>query len=219
VSQQTAQTFLFADLAGYTALTEVHGDEEAAKLVADYCASIRALLPDHGAEEIKTIGDALLIYVPQAGDAVRFGLRVAHEVGAQHGFPAVRVGMHHGTAIEREGDYFGRTVNIAARVSALAGAGEVLVTGAVVEAAGSVESVRFIDRGRHPLKGIEEPVNVYLASAGAEETPEGLPIDPVCRMGVDPERAVGVLVHEGTRYYFCSMHCAKRFAEQPDRFV
>ncbi len=69
------------------------------------------------------------------------------------------------------------------------------------------------------MKGIEEPVQVYFASAGAEETPEGLPIDPVCNMGVDPERATGMLVNEGGRYYFCSLHCARRFAEGPDRFV
>ena len=200
-------------------MTEVHGDEEAVRLIGDYCGSMRKLLPRYGADEIKAIGDALLVRVPDAGQAVQLGLRVAREVGAQHGFPAVRVGMHHGPAIEQDGDYFGRTVNIAARVSAMAGAGEVLVTRAVMDAAGPVESVGYIDRGRHPLKGIEEPVQIYLASAGAEETPEGLPIDPVCRMGVDPQRAAGMLVHEGARYYFCSLHCARRFAEKPGSFV
>src|SRR6266540_1883216 len=124
-----------------------------------------------------------------------------------------------GEAMEREGDYFGRTVNIAARVSALASAGEVLVTDEVVEAAGQVESVRFIERGRHPLKGIEDPVLIYLASPGAQESPEGLPIDPVCHMAVDPERAAGMIVHEGTRYHFCSVHCVRRFAAEPEGFV
>lgn len=220
MNDREAQTFLFADLASYTVLTEVHGDEEAVRLVDDYCAAMRRLLPEHGAEEVKTIGDALLVRVPDAGHAVRLGLRAAHELGgARHGFPSVRVGMHHGPAIERSGDYFGRTVNIAARVSALAGAGEVLVTDDVVEAAGAVESVRFIERGRHPLKGIEDPVLLYLASAGAQETPEGLPIDPVCHMAVDPDRAAGMLVHENTRFLFCSLHCARRFAAEPDRFV
>jgi YHS domain-containing protein len=110
-------------------------------------------------------------------------------------------------------------VNIAARVSALASAGEVLVTDEVVRAAGEVESVRFIDRGRHPLKGIEEPVLIYLASQGAQESPEGLPVDPVCHMAVDPRRSAGVIVHEGVRYHFCSMHCVRRFAGEPEQFV
>jgi len=213
------QTFFFADLAGYTPLTEVHGDEEALRLVEGYEQTMRELLPAYDAEEVKSIGDALLVRVTLAKKAVELGLRVAREVGAQHGFPAIRVGMHHGPAIERGGDYFGRTVNIAARVSALAGAGEVLVTDAVVDAAGEIDGVRFIDRGPHPLKGVDEPVAIYRASAGAEERSDGLPIDPVCRMVVHPERAGGMLVHEGTHHYFCSMHCARRFAEDPARFV
>jgi adenylate cyclase len=220
MSEPARQTFLFADLASYTALTEIHGDEEAIRLVDDYCSAMRQLLPEHGAQEVKTIGDALLLRIPAADQAVKLGIRAARDVGgAEHGFPSVRVGMHHGPAIERDGDYFGRTVNIAARVSALASAGEVLVTDDVVEAAGHVKSVRFIERGRHPLKGIEDPVLIYLASAGAQESPEGLPIDPVCHMAVDPERAIGMVVHEGTRYYFCSVHCVRRFAGEPEQFV
>jgi adenylate cyclase len=220
VQDPQAQTFLFADLASYTVLTEVHGDEEAVRLVDDYYDAMRRLFPEHGAHEVKTIGDALLVRVPHAGQAVRLGVRAAHELGAaQHGFPSVRVGMHHGPAIERSGDYLGRTVNIAARVSALAGAGEVLVTHDVVGAAGDVKTVRFIERGRHPLRGIEEPVLLYLASTGAQETAEGLPIDPVCHMAVDPDRAAGMLMHEGTQFFFCSLHCARRFAAEPERFV
>ena len=220
MGERQPQTFLFADLASYTALTEVHGDEEAVRLVDEYCGAMRLLLLEHGAHEVKTIGDALLIRVPAADQAVRLGIRAAREVGAaEHGFPSVRVGMHHGPAIERSGDYFGRTVNIAARVSALAGTGEVLVTDDVVQAAGEVESVRFIERGRRQLKGIEEPVLIYLASPGAQDSPEGLPNDPVCHMAVDPERATGMIVHEGSRYYFCSVHCVRRFAGAPEQFV
>jgi class 3 adenylate cyclase len=213
------QTFFFADLAGYTALTEVHGDEEAVRLVEGYENTMRQLLPRYDAEAIKSIGDALLVRVPSAKKAVELGLQVTREVGSQHGFPAVRVGMHHGSAIERGGDYFGRTVNIAARVSALAGAGEVLATREVVDAAGDVGAVRFIDRGRHSLKGVDEPVAIYLVSSGAGRATDELPIDPVCRMVVHPERAGGMLVHEGTQHYFCSIDCARRFAEDPTRFV
>jgi adenylate cyclase len=220
VAETIPQTFMFADLASYTALTEVHGDEEAVRLIEGYCAAMRGLLSEHGAHEVKTIGDALLVCVPEAAAGVRLGIRAARDVGgAGHGFPSVRVGMHHGPAIERAGDYFGRTVNIAARVSALAGAGEVLVTHAVVQAAGDMERVRFIERGRHPLKGIEEPVLIYAASPGAQESPEGLPLDPVCHMAVDPERAAAMVVHEGVRYYLCTPQCARTFINGPEQFA
>ena len=220
MAEPIAQTFMFADLASYTALTEVHGDEEAVRLVEDYCAAMRGLLSEHGAHEVKTIGDALLVCVPEAAAGVRLGIRAARDVGgAGHRFPSVRVGMHHGPAIERGGDYYGRTVNIAARVSALAGAGEVLVTDAVVRAAGDIERVRFTERGRYPLKGIEEPVLIYAASPGAQESSEGLPLDPVCHMAVDPERAAAIVVHEGVRYYLCTPQCARRFINGPEQFV
>jgi adenylate cyclase len=214
-----SQTFLFADLASYTVLTEVHGDEEALRLVEQYCEGVRRLLSEHGGYEVKTIGDAMLVRVPDAGQAVRLGVHVAVELGgAAHGSPSVRVGMHRGTAIERSGDYFGRTVNIAARVSALARAGEVLVTDEVVRAAGEIESIRFLERGREALKGIEEPVLIYRALAGDHPSSEGLPIDPVCHMAVDPERAAASVLHEGRRYYLCSLRCLRQFAADPERF-
>src|SRR5712691_6014424 len=90
------QTFLFADLAGFTALTEAHGDEQAADLAAEFCRSVEQILPAEGSEVIKTIGDAVMLRVSDPADAVRLGMRIAHEIGAQHGFPIVRVGMHTG---------------------------------------------------------------------------------------------------------------------------
>src|SRR3954470_17663694 len=100
-------TFLFADIAGFTALTEAHGDHDAAALVADFCRSVRAELPASGGTEVKTIGDAVMLTIPDPAAAIRLGLRITHELMRGHGAPAVRVGLHHGPAVERDGDYFG----------------------------------------------------------------------------------------------------------------
>jgi YHS domain-containing protein len=100
-------------------------------------------------------------------------------------------------------------------VSAIAAADEVLATGTVLDAAGEIEGVRFHERGRHTLKGVSEPVSIYLASRGPVTK---LPIDPVCQMAVDPRRAAGTLEYEGTRYHFCSLDCARRFMERPQQF-
>ena len=116
-------TFLFADLAGFTALTEAMGDRDAAELAGAFCDAVRELLPDHRAQEVKAIGDALMIRGDQASEAIQLGLRVVHEVGGKHFFPTVRVGMHTGPAVERNGDWFGATVNVAARVSGIAAGG------------------------------------------------------------------------------------------------
>jgi adenylate cyclase len=81
-SAETA-TFVFADLAGYTALTEAHGDEYAADTAAAFGASIRALLVDYDAQEIKTIGDALMLRATDATQALHLAARIVEDLGAQ----------------------------------------------------------------------------------------------------------------------------------------
>jgi adenylate cyclase len=136
-----------------------------------------------------------------------------------HGAPAVRAGLHHGPAIERDGDYFGATVNLAARVSGLAAGGEVLVTARTAALAPDLEGVFYEPRGRQTLRNVREPVDVFAAVRHSEPTQGRLPVDPVCRMAVDPDRAAGRLMHEGTAYFFCTLACAGEFAREPERFV
>lgn len=212
-------TFVFADLAGFTALTEAHGDEEALAVVEDFAAAVRAKLPSIGGEHVKTIGDALMLRIPNPGDAVLLGLRVAGDLMQEHGAPTVRVGMHHGPAIERDGDYFGSAVNLAARVSGEASGGEVLLTGTTAALVPDLEGVLYESRGRRALRNVSEPVELFAALPIGQLAEEGLPVDPVCRMVVDPERAAGRLQHGGTAYFFCSLHCAGQFAQHPERFV
>jgi adenylate cyclase len=214
----SAATFVFADIAGFTALTEAHGDEEAVALVADFADEVKAELPAVRGEHVKTIGDALMLRIPEPGDAIRLGLRIAYEAMRDHGAPAIRVGVHHGTALERDGDYFGASVNLAARVSAVAAGGEVLVTGSTAALVPHLEGVIYESRGRHELKNVREPVELFAALPVGGAAME-LPIDPVCRMAVDPDRAPGRLLHDGTAYFFCSLTCAGEFARQPERFA
>jgi adenylate cyclase len=210
-------TFLFADLAGFTALTEAHGDEQAADLVGEFADKVRELVGEKGSV-LKTIGDAVMVRFPRASDAVVAGVRIATEVGHGHGAPAVRVGMHHGSAVERQGDWFGATVNVAARVAALASAGEVLLTESTVDAAGELEGIRFARHGAHRLRNVTQPLQVLSAAPTAGRDVQ-LEVDPVCRMAVDPAHASGRLRHEGREYLFCSLECAGRFAAYPDRYV
>ena len=212
-------TFVFADIAGFTALTETHGDEEAAGLVADFCERVRAELPAAGGTEVKTIGDAVMLSVPDPAAAIRLGLRITHELTGGHGSPAVRVGLHHGSAVERDGDYFGAAVNLAARVSAEASGGEVLLTGQTAALAPQVEGVLYEPRGRRALRNVRDPVELFAAVRIGEASDRTLPSDPVCRMAVDPERAAGRLTYDGTAYFFCTLACAGEFAADPERFA
>ena len=214
-----AATFLFADIAGFTALTEAHGDEQAAVLVADFCAAVQAEHRRHGATQVKTIGDALLLRVPEPAQAIRLGLHIAHDVLPGHGAPAVRVGMHHGPAVERDGDFFGAAVNLAARVSAAATGGEVLLTAQTAALAPNLDGVLYEARGRQALRNVSEPVELVAAVRHGHPAGHRLAIDPVCQMVVDPRHGAGRLVYEDTAYFFCSLTCAGEFAAHPERYA
>ena len=210
-------TFLFADIAGFTALTEVHGDERAVQLIDDFAAVVQAELPNVGGEYVKTIGDALMLRVPDPGDAIRLGLWITRNALGGHEAPSVRAGCNFGSAVERSGDYFGSTINVAARVSALARGGELLVTGNTALLAPDLEGVLYESRGRQTLRNIAEPVEIF-AVVRVEDDAEQFVIDPVCQMAVDPERAVGRLMVEGNVHYFCSLGCVAAFSQSPQRY-
>jgi class 3 adenylate cyclase/YHS domain-containing protein len=210
--------FLFADIAGFTALTEAHGDEEAVRLVEEFAAAVQTKLPEIGGEHVKTVGDALMLRVPDPGDAIRLGLWSARSATGGHQAPSVRVGGNFGPAVDRGGDYFGTTINVAARVSALARGGEVLVTGGMAALAPDLDGVLYESRGRQVLRNVAEAVEIF-AVVGADDGVDHFAVDPVCQMAVDPERAIGRLVVDETAYYFCSLSCSAAFAQHPERYV
>lgn len=212
-------TFMFADIAGFTALTEAHGDEQAAILVAEFCDAVKGQLPAFGGTQIKTIGDALMLRIDDPGHAVLLGLRIAHDLLIGHGAPAVRVGMHHGRAIERDGDYIGATINLAARVSAAATGGEVVLTAQTAALAPTIDGVLYESRGRQSLRHVRDPVELVAAVRQGCPSDQGLAIDPVCRMAVDPDHAAGRLSYQDATYFFCTLTCAGAFARDPDRFT
>ena len=212
-------TFVFADLAGFTALTEAHGDAEAADLIEDFCRTVRAAIPSSSARGFKSIGDAVMVVLSDAGAAVELGMQLTGQLLREHGWPAVRVGIHRGCAVERGGDFFGAAVNLSARVSAHAAGGEVLVTEAVRRAAGDMDGVVYVDHGPHRFRNVRHEVGVFAAVpvGGAED--RGLVHDPVCRMAVDPARAAGRLEHTGSVFFFCSLRCVAAFATDPAAYL
>jgi adenylate cyclase len=143
----------FCDLAGYTRYTEEEGEEEALSFIERFIEAVTETLPD-GARVVKTIGDEVMI-VGQDVHAL-----VDWAVGFQRLFderPAPRIGIHQGPVIYRDGDYFGRDVNLASRVVARARGGEVLVTDSVVDAVRDSEHLEFENIGTVKLKGFDEP--------------------------------------------------------------
>jgi adenylate cyclase len=164
-------TFLFMDLVGFTALTAEQGDESAAEVALGLYARVRHLLPAHQGEEIKTIGDAMMVRCQDPRQGVELGLRISEQIGDEPDFPPVRIAVHTGSAIGRDGDWYGSAVNVAARLCSAAGGGEVLVSDSAREAAGSPRHVYFGSRQLHWLKNVPEPVAARSAVRHECSTP------------------------------------------------
>jgi class 3 adenylate cyclase len=112
-----APTFVFADLAGYTALTEERGDEAAAVLAREFRRTMCALSREHGAWQVKSMGDGVMIWAPDARRAVALAGHAVEDVGTRSDLLPVRVGVHTGPAVMRGCDWYGSAVNVAARLA------------------------------------------------------------------------------------------------------
>src|SRR5919197_1424184 len=130
-----APTFVFADLVGYTALTDRHGDEAAARVAREFRRTMCALSRDHGAWQVKSMGDGVMIWSPDAGEAVALAADALERVGAREDLLPVRVGVHTGPAVMRGRDWYGGAVNVAARLAAEAQPNEALISAATRDAA------------------------------------------------------------------------------------
>jgi adenylate cyclase len=151
----------FADLAGYARLTVERGDEAAVSTVERFVEAVAQTLPAD-ARVVKTLGDEVMVV---GSDPVALtGWAVELASGTAPADPQPRIGVHYGAALYRDGDYYGRDVNQAARVVARAGGGEVLVTRSVVEMAVGIDGVDFDRIGEVRLKGFSEPTELFIAS-------------------------------------------------------
>ena len=151
----------FLDLTGYTRLTEERGDEAAAELAARLAGLVRRSSLEHGGTPVKWLGDGVMFYFREPAAAVVAAVEMVAVVG-RHGLPPAHVGIHAGPVIFQEGDYFGRTVNLAARIAEYARPGEVLVSQAVVDAAQG-GPVAFVEIGPVELKGVPGTLRLHIA--------------------------------------------------------
>ena len=148
----------FADLAGYTRLTEEVGEEEALEVVERFVELVGETLPDD-ARVIKTIGDEVMVVGTDLSALVDWAVGFQK---MQTERPLPRIGLHAGSVLYRDGDYYGRAVNLASRVAARATGGEVLVTSEVRAVAG--RHLAFQPIGAVKLKGFDEATELFLAA-------------------------------------------------------
>ena len=210
-------TFVFADIAGYTALTEAHGDRRAADVVEDFARHVAKLLEGRDGELVKTVGDAVMIRFADPSEAVVAAHELAHREMAAPGHPAVGAGIHFGRAERRGEDWFGAAVNVASRIAALAPAGDVLVSEEVRGRARRIGSLSYELLGTERLRNVREPKAVYRV--GCEDDHSSRVVDPVCRMMLDPNGEWRSAERDGVEYSFCSAECLAAFERDPDAVI
>ena len=158
----------FLDLTGFTRLTQERGDEAAADLAATVARLVQRSAVQHGGKTIKWLGDGVMFYFPDPGAGVAAALEMV-EVLADAGLPPAHVGLAAGPVLFQEGDYFGQTVNLSARIADYARQREVLVTQGVADASDQT-TIAFDDVGEVELKGVSGTVHLLRAHPGSNLT-------------------------------------------------
>jgi adenylate cyclase len=155
----------FLDLTGYTALAEERGDKAAAEVASGLAGVVQDAARAHGGRPVKWLGDGVMFHFDDPAGAIRSGLDLVEQTESAISVPA-RIGINAGTVIVQEGDYFGRTVNVAARIADYAGPRDVLVSEEARESA-DVGDVDFELVGDVTLRGVSRPVRLHRVVRGS----------------------------------------------------
>jgi adenylate cyclase len=214
-TRSVERTLAFVDLAGFTALTEAHGDEHAVATLSRF----REITEDAlGPTDVlvKTIGDAVMLAFDDPELAVGALRRLFDAAAADPKMLLIRAGAHAGSAIVDGNDYLGGTVNLAARVAAHAGEGQLLVTDSVATAATKLgEVITFT--GAVSLRNIAEPIDIYEIELNPDANSA---VDPVCSMKVPTTGPSTVHLRCNDRdVWFCGLPCLARYAANPEAFA
>ena len=155
----------FLDLTGYTTIAEERGDQAAAELASDLASIVQGAAQGHGGRPVKWLGDGVMFHFGDPSGAILTGLELIEETEQKTSVSA-RIGINAGAVVAQEGDYFGRTVNIASRIADYARPREVLVSEDAMRHCG-VTGVEFELVGDVKLKGVSRPVRLHRATRAA----------------------------------------------------
>lgn len=207
----------FIDLARFTALTDAMGDGAATEILDRFSQMVRRAVLSCGGRVVKQIGDAFMLVFDDAGSAVSCALDIRDVALAEPQFLGTRQGLHWGPVLYREGDYYGATVNVAARIVAEASADQVLASREVVSAVSGAGGAEFAHAGHRAVKHVAQPVEVYDVRRAGDQTDDERELDPVCGMKVD---AAAMAITDGGRTIrFCSAACAARYLQDPTAYA
>jgi class 3 adenylate cyclase/YHS domain-containing protein len=203
IKQQGEQdmAILFADLSGYTALTETHGPVIAADLIDAYSRLVKESLV--GSSKLhQRSGDEMMIVSPSPDDLFKTAVRMIQKSSVENNFLQIHGGMHFGKVLFRGGHYFGAAVNEASRIASVAGKGTFLCSDIIADALHDRGAFKLLSHGRESFKNVSG--EKYLFELIVKDK-QPYTIDPVCRMLIlDQKKAVPLQGHD---IFFCSDEC------------
>lgn len=205
-------TVAFVDLAGFSAITDVYGDAIALAMLDIFEDMVRSALEGHP-PPIKWMGDEVMLSFPEPRIAIEALGKLLPACRTHPNLPLTRTALHHGPVIRRANDLFGSTVNISARIAALAGPGQLLATKTVAMAARE-EGISVKELGETSLRSI--PDKVALFEIQLAPTPDEAWIDPVCKMHA-PYSSFQRSAPDGP--WFCSKRCEEAFGLSPETYA
>ena len=195
---------LFADLSGYTALTESHGAEVAANLIDDYLQIVRTSSSER-VQLHQTVGDEVLLISEHPEDLFNTTVLLRATCFGKPNFLQLHGGLHYGKILWRNNNLFGPTINYASRIASAAQPGQFLSSAEFIQAIDPKFKKWFESTGIHPLKNVKDGKELFELKF---EKVGPVFIDPVCRMFVDPETAVR---HPEENILFCSRECLAQY--------
>jgi class 3 adenylate cyclase/YHS domain-containing protein len=215
---QIRRAIMFVDLVSFTPLAEAMGDVRAAEILERFGTMVRRAVQRCHGRIVKQIGDAFMIVFSECYSAVSCGLELEEVASKEPQFPPVRVGLHWGPVLYREGDYIGSNVNIASRLTEEAHRHQFLLTDEVRRRAKTYEGVEFIRLGRRRLKGLAAEVEVFEGRA-VNPLEFDFVVDPVCGMELGRGEIAARLTLDSREHAFCSDECLRKFIASPELYV
>ncbi|PCK83394.1 hypothetical protein CPT32_29610 [Rhizobium sophoriradicis] len=209
---KTPATVAFIDIAGFSAIADVYGDAAALDVLEVFENMVRDALSGY-APPIKWIGDEAMLSFPEPETAIQVLGTLLQACRKEPRLPLTRAGLNHGPVICRAGDLFGSTVNIAARIAALASPGQLLATQPIAEAA-AARGILVRDLGMVALRSVADEVPLFEIELAPSADPAW--IDPVCKMHA-PYSSYRRAAPDGP--WFCSPQCEEAYRRSPQTYV
>ena len=211
VGNRPTAVIAFVDLAGFSAITDVFGDESSLAILDVFEGIVSSSLAE-GGRLVKWIGDEVMLAFPDPDSALRSLGYLLPACRAEGRLPLTRAGVHYGPVIPRGGDFFGATVNVASRITASSSAGWLLATRPIADAA-EAKGIHFEPLGPTALRSVAEMIPLFSIHLAEEVDPAW--IDPVCKMHA-PYAAFSSARPGG--HWFCSPQCEQAFRRSPQTY-